>query len=172
MNKKSLKSTLIVAMIAVAGYGGFYTYESHKQSVSELALADVEANADVWDSIVEFFNKVYSWVVLEDYYEEVEAGSLVTVEVSAESESGAKVGFIDKAFQATVNASLITTGKYSVSYYTKVISAWHKFDVNKREDGEGKYSVEQEPIELHRFQQGGMTDCSRDYEVEKRRGCK
>lgn len=119
-----------------------------------------------------YIPKPHSWVVLEDYYEEVEAASLVTVEVSAESESGAKVGFINLAYQASVNATLITAGKYSVSYYTKIISAWHKFDVNKREDNEGLYSTEQQPISLHRYQQGGTTDCSRDYEIEKRRGCK
>ena len=38
-----------------------------------------------------YIPKPHSWVVLEDYYEEVEAGSLGTVEVSAESESGQKL---------------------------------------------------------------------------------
>lgn len=45
MNKKSLKSTLIVAMIAVAGYGGYKAYEGYVSSPKWLLFENIEALA-------------------------------------------------------------------------------------------------------------------------------
>lgn len=45
MNKKLLKSTLVVAMVAVAGYGGYKAYDGYAGSETDLLLANIEALA-------------------------------------------------------------------------------------------------------------------------------
>lgn len=43
MNKKFLKSTLVVAMIAVTGYGSYKAYEGYAENSNGLLLENVEA---------------------------------------------------------------------------------------------------------------------------------
>lgn len=46
MNKKYLKSTLVVAMVAVTGYGSYKAYEGYAESSNWLLLENIEALAN------------------------------------------------------------------------------------------------------------------------------
>lgn len=47
MNKNTLKSTLMVALVAVAGYGSYKAYKGYVESSNWLLLENVEAMSEI-----------------------------------------------------------------------------------------------------------------------------
>ena len=175
--KFRIKHFVLALVIAASG---IVTYETSKSygiiPSSSLLLSDIEAHTDIWDLWDEIKTylpqpKKESWVVLEKYEGHVERGQSTSTEVSASSAEEAEAKVSAYAFEGQVSASISGKETWTVSYYTKIESATHSFNVTHRDDDKGHYKTAQQSISEHTFQTGGATDCSRNYEEELNRGC-
>lgn len=180
MKRLKFSSFILVALVSFGITSYICIQEDVMNQTSNLLLSDVEAMASGESGLLDYFAdllgyqpkpKKESWKVLEDYVEAYEQGESVLTEVSASTEAGAKASVINLAFQGVVNATFKSRGVYTVSYYNKTNASHHSFNVTHLDDTSGKYKTEPQGIPDHRFQTGGTTDCSRNYEIERQRGC-